>query len=60
MELRRPEGREMERDGMRCVQRGRVRKRTVDSHQYIWRERRGKESLPVDSTSRANTVEYNR
>ena len=29
IEDRRPEGKEMDRDGMRGVQRGRVRKRTV-------------------------------
>jgi hypothetical protein len=55
----------MERDGMRGVQMGRVRKRTVDTlvSEVKWRkgrERGGIGSIPVDSTSRANTVEYNR
>lgn len=56
-------GREMERDGMRGVQRGRVRKRTVDRwHSTHFKERGDIKggSIPVDSTSKANTVEYNR
>ena len=45
---------------MRGVQRGRVRNRTVDIVSYDVKGLDRGGGIPVDSTSRKNTVEYSR